>query len=264
MGLPATTYLVNGGGVCALANYTSGYLTTTLATTGQFSLTISAISAQLSADPPMALGGQTATSTIVAAIHDQLGNPVPGGTMVELSASEGTFPNGRATFTVTTNSEGQAAAVLTLTPNTDPVEIIASVERITGSTSIQAIHPAIEVSVTPDRPIIYKGEGVTCTYEVANTGDITLADVTLVDGAGTLCEDVVLAPGAVQAYNRTLTLHETTAVTATVAGEDPLGYTWTSNSSATVTVTSFRLYLPMVTRNSAPHGRAKLAGPRAR
>jgi pimeloyl-ACP methyl ester carboxylesterase len=42
MGLPATTYLVKGGGNSYLHNYTSGYLTTTLTTTGQFTLTISA------------------------------------------------------------------------------------------------------------------------------------------------------------------------------------------------------------------------------
>ena len=43
MGLPATTYLVEGGGNNYLYNYVSGYLTTTLATTGQFTLTISAV-----------------------------------------------------------------------------------------------------------------------------------------------------------------------------------------------------------------------------
>jgi poly(3-hydroxybutyrate) depolymerase len=43
MGLPATTYLVNGGGNYKLEDYISGYLTTTLAATGQFTLTISAV-----------------------------------------------------------------------------------------------------------------------------------------------------------------------------------------------------------------------------
>jgi len=43
MGLPATTYWVKGGGNNYQQDYVSGYLTVTLGTTGQFSLTISVV-----------------------------------------------------------------------------------------------------------------------------------------------------------------------------------------------------------------------------
>jgi hypothetical protein len=43
MGLPAATYAVVGGGNNYQVNYASGYLTVTLNTTGQYSLTISAV-----------------------------------------------------------------------------------------------------------------------------------------------------------------------------------------------------------------------------
>ncbi|HID63263.1 MAG TPA: hypothetical protein EYP49_11070, partial [Anaerolineae bacterium] len=102
IGLPATTYLVNGGGSNYLHNYTSGYLTTTLAATGQFSLTISAIGVEVSANPPAVPAWQTATSTISAVVRDRLNNLVPDGTIVQFSATEGTFPNASSTFTTTT------------------------------------------------------------------------------------------------------------------------------------------------------------------
>lgn len=249
MGLPATTYLINGGGIHQLANYTSGYLTTTLSAMGQYSLSISAIEAELSADPPMALEGETMTSTITAVVQDRLNNPVPGGTMVEFSASEGTFPNARATFTATADMKGQVTTTLTLTPTAGPVEIVASVERITGSTSIEVIHPSIEVLVTPDRSTIYQGQDVRCTYRVTNTGDVTLTGVTLTDNAGPLLEEsVTLTSGAAHVCSRTWTLDQTTPITVTGTGQGPLGHIWTSSSSTTVTVDLWGIHLPIVIR----------------
>ena len=138
MGLPATTYLVKGGGSYTLTNYTSGYLTTTLSTTGPFSLTISAITVEVSANPSTILAGRTATSTLTAAVKDQLNNPVPDGTIVLYSTTGGTFSNGSSTYTTPiTGGLGQATAILT----TDvPAQIMASVETITASTSVSMMH----------------------------------------------------------------------------------------------------------------------------
>jgi pimeloyl-ACP methyl ester carboxylesterase len=138
MGLPATTYLVNGGVNDKLEDYTSGYLTTTLTTTGQFSLTISAIDVEVSADPSVVSGGQTATSTITAVVKDQLNNPIPDGTTVEFSTTEGTFPNASSTYTAPATG-GQVTTTLTLGPNADLAEVVASVESVTGSTTVEII-----------------------------------------------------------------------------------------------------------------------------
>jgi hypothetical protein len=135
MGLPATTYLVKGGGNYGLEGYTSGYLVAPLTTVGQFTLTVSAIAVEASANPPWVAGGHIAASTITALARDQLGNPVPDGTLVEFSTTEGTFPNGRAAY-VTTAAGGQASAILSLGPSAGVAEVAASVEGVTGTTTV--------------------------------------------------------------------------------------------------------------------------------
>ncbi|HID08379.1 MAG TPA: DUF2920 family protein, partial [Armatimonadetes bacterium] len=152
MGLPATTYLVKGGGNNYLHDYESGYLTTTLVITGQFGLTISAITADLSAHPDMVSGWQIATSTITAVVQDHLGNPIPDDAIIQFSTTEGTFPNGSPTYTATVTG-GLVTTTLTLGPSeptADLAEITASVESVTGSTSVDIIHPSLDVKVTPN------------------------------------------------------------------------------------------------------------------
>ncbi len=135
MGLPATTYLVKGGGNYRLEAYTSGYLVAPLTTEGHFTLTVSAIAVEASADPPWVAGGRIATSTITAIARDQLGNPVPDSTMVEFSTTEGTFPNGRATYFAGA-AGGQATAILSLGPSAGIAQVAASVEGVTGTTTV--------------------------------------------------------------------------------------------------------------------------------
>jgi len=238
IGLPATMYLVSGGGNYELENYTSGYLTTTLATTGQFTLTISAIEAQVMANPAMVSGWQTATSTITAVFKDHLNNPVPNDTTVQISTSEGIFPNAGSAFTATTTG-GQVTTTLTLTPTADLAEIIAGVGSITGSTSVAVVYPAIDVLVTPLQAIIYGGQAVTYTYQITNTGDVTLTDVTVLDDNSTVCEGITLTAGAAQScVQRSPVLSQTTTTTATVTGRDPLGSDVIDSDLTTVSVIS--------------------------
>jgi len=142
MGLPATTYLVQGEGNNDLHDYTSGYLTTTLVP-GQFSLTISAVEIEVSADPSTVTvqAGQIATSTITAVVRDHLNNPVPNDTLIEFSTTEGTFPNASSTYTAPV-TEGQATTTLTLDSDADLAEVVASVWSVTGSTSVDIIYSA--------------------------------------------------------------------------------------------------------------------------
>ncbi len=135
MGLPATTYLVSGGGNYKLENYTSGYLTTTLTTMGQFTLTISAIEVEVSANPSTVPVGQVATSTITAMARDHLNNPVPNGTTIEFSTTEGTFPNASSTYTAPATG-GQATTTLTLDLDANLAEVVASVGSVTDSTNV--------------------------------------------------------------------------------------------------------------------------------
>ena len=261
MGLAATTYLVNGGGNYRLEDYVSGYLTATLATAGQFSLTISAIEAELSANPAMVSGWQTATSTITAVAKDQLGNPVPDGTTVQFLTSMGTFPNGSSAY-ATSSMGGQGTTILTLPPGAGLAEIVASVESVTGSTSVDVIRPAVDVLVIPSHSAVYTTQAVTYTYQIANTGGVVLTDVVLVDDNGTsgdsdddltLCSNVVLSAGETTSYSRSITLTQTTTRTATVTGRDPLGNSIVDEDSATVAVWPdgfpVSIFLPVVIRS---------------
>jgi len=257
MGLPATTYLVRGGGNNYLHNYTSGYLTTTLLTTGQFTLTISAIEVEVSTDPSMIPGNQPITSTITAVARDHLNNPVPDGTTIEFSTTEGTFPNGSATYTDTITG-GQVTTTLTLGPTAELAEITTRVKNVTDSTSVDVIYPAIDVLVTPNQATIYVGQDVTYTYQITNTGDVALTDVTLVDDNGTpadtdddltVCANITLVTGETTSCHRHTTLTQTTTSTTIVTGRDPLGNDVIDNDSTTVEVTFFHIYLPIIIRN---------------
>lgn len=138
MGLPATTYLVSGGGNYKLDDYTSGYLTTALTTTGQFTLTISAIELQVSANPSILPVGQMATSTITAVARDHLNNPVPDSTAIRFSTTAGTFANASTIYTATAMG-GQATTTLTLGPDVNLAEVVASVGSVTDSTIVQKL-----------------------------------------------------------------------------------------------------------------------------
>ncbi len=258
MGLPATTYLINGGGNYKLENYTAGYLTTTLTTTGQFSLTISAITVRVLADPAMVLASQTATSTITAVVKDRLNNPAPDGAEIRFSTTEGTFLNGSPTYT-TALTAGQVTTVLTLEPDVTLAKIMAQVGNVTSLTSVDVIHPGVDLLITPNKSIVYEGDTVIYTYRLINTGDITLTNVTLVDDNGTpgnnsddfiVCEYTTLPAGTTKSCSHGTTLIQTTTNIAVVTGRDPLGNKVANSDSTTVEVISARIYLPIAIKGS--------------
>lgn len=252
LGLPDTTYLVEGGGNYRLETYTSGYLTAALTTTGRTTLTISAIAVEVSVDPAMVWGARPATSTVTVLVQDQMSRPVPDATTVKLTASEGAFPNESSTY-VTATAEGRTTAVLSLGPTEDDVvEIVASAESVTGSMSIDVIHPHIELLVSPSAMTVHSGQVVTYTYRLTNTGDITLTEVTVIDDGVTVCDNVILAAEATQNCARSAKLSRTTTTTATVTGRDPLGHVATDSYLTTVNVIGTEVYLPVVVRNSDP------------
>jgi len=131
---------------------------------------------------------------------------------------------------------------------------------VTGSdsTAVNVISLAIEVAVTPNQTTIHSGEVVTYTYQITNTGDITLTNVTVVDDNGTpgksdddvtVCADMTLTAGATQNCSRSMTLIQDTTSTATVTAQDPLGNDVTDSDSATVEVV-YAIYLPIVIKSN--------------
>lgn len=113
MGLPATTYLIKGGGLNQTKNYNgSGYFTANLSSTGAYAFTISALSLSLSAAD--VVSGNNIVSTITATIVDRIGNVVPNGTAVTFVTNQGTFANGLKTYNTTVSGgQGKATAILT-------------------------------------------------------------------------------------------------------------------------------------------------------
>ena len=255
MGLPATTYLVKGGGNNFLYQYTSGYLTIPLASGVQFPLTISALEVAVSAEPAIVYGGQAATVTITTVASDQVGNPAPDGTVIALSTTEGTFASESSTYTTPVNG-GWFTTMLTLTAGAGRADITASTESITGATSVDVISPSIKVVVTPSPSAVYAGQAVLYAYQITNDGDSTLTGVSVVDDNGTpgetsddltVCSNITLGAGATTNCNRSDTLFQSTTNTATVVGQDRLDKEVTDTDSATVSVL-FRTYLPIVVR----------------
>ncbi|MFZ5917470.1 MAG: alpha/beta fold hydrolase [Chloroflexota bacterium] len=254
MGLPATTYLIMGGGNNHLETYTSGYLTATFASGGEFSLTISAIQVEVSSYPTVVVGYDTATSTITAVVQDQLGNPAPDGTTIVFAATAGTFPNAASTLT-TTLASGQAVTTLTLNPGAPQVGITALVEMVSGTTTVETLYPALSLSVAAEPGVVHKAEMVTFTYHLTNTGDTSLAGITIADDNGTpgngsddviVCQNITLQAGAVTSCQRDLAPTQTLTLTAIATGLDPLHNEVSGSDTATATVIPFRIYLPAI------------------
>jgi hypothetical protein len=257
IGLPETTYLVRGGGNERLEQYTSGYLTTSLTTTGQFTLTISPLELHLSAVPSMVLANPIATSTLHATLSDRLGHPAPDGTLVLFSTTAGAFPNELSTYNAT-SAAGQATAILSLGSGDDQAEISATVESITKSASVDVIHPSIALSVVPSQGALYSGQEVTYTYRFTNTGDIALTDIMVTDDNGTpgngsddhaVCGFPSLAPVGTQSCQRSTVVSQTITQTALVSALDPLGHDVNDIDFVTVQVLPVEdrtVFLPLI------------------
>ncbi|MCB0212852.1 MAG: prolyl oligopeptidase family serine peptidase [Anaerolineae bacterium] len=130
LGLPATTYLVKGGGLNQLKDYNgSGYFTVSPASTGTYAFTISAINVTLSADD--VVSGGNIVSTITAVVKDKAGNVVPNGTAITFVTDQGTFANSKKTYN-TTISGGQGQAIAVLTTKNDAI-VEATVKLVSNT-----------------------------------------------------------------------------------------------------------------------------------
>jgi hypothetical protein len=256
MGLPASTYLVEGAGHNHLVEYTSGYLTTTVASAGTVSFTVSAITMTLNAEPALFSVRQASNqSTLTVQVQDQNVPPkaVPDGTEVGLVTTSGTFPDGQTSFTVHTTG-GQATTTLALDDQDESGEVVATVHTVSAVAAIEVIHPSIDVAVLPDVQAIYRGGQVTYQYTVHNNGDSPLSGVTVTDDNGTpgdgsddvtVCTGITLQAGQQDTCSRQKVLEETTTIRATASGVDLSGETVSQQATATVTVKT-GVFLPLV------------------
>lgn len=147
-----------------------------------------------------------------------------------------------ATTTLTTEEKTITnTATTTATDAIDGIKIVTA----TAKETVKIIHPSILVEKSASSYSIERGESVTYTYTVTNTGDIQLTDIQLTDDkvtpmyqGGDTDSDDILNLTETWTYTATSSpLTHTVTNTATVQGTDPLELTVSSADSATVVVT---------------------------
>jgi adhesin/invasin len=180
-----------------------------------YDLTVAADPAQVAT-----FGGQPVTATITAQAKDQFNTFPATGTPVQFTTSQGTLPGGGQTYNTTLNN-GQASLVLTLAGSDDLAQVAALVSSIAETTTVDVVHPSMIVTASTDAAYITAGGLVTFSYQVENTGDITLSSVTVTDNFGSVsgCTGMLLAIGQVKACGpRSVTVNQTTANAVMVVG----------------------------------------------
>jgi uncharacterized repeat protein (TIGR01451 family) len=117
---------------------------------------------------------------------------------------------------------------------------------VSGSSqaTVTVIHPAIHLEKIAIPAAIYRGDSVTYTYTVTNTGDIPLKNILVTDDkvipvyqSGDTNGDGLLDLAESWIYTATSSPTNTVTNTATASGTDPLGLTVRSTNTATVVVT---------------------------
>jgi uncharacterized repeat protein (TIGR01451 family) len=104
---------------------------------------------------------------------------------------------------------------------------------------VDVIHPAIEIAKTPDSQMVRSGSTADFTIVVTNTGDVTLADVTVTDALAPDCDATLgsLAPTQSASYScsqANVTADFTNSATAT--GTPPVGSDVSDSDTALVDV----------------------------
>ena len=98
--------------------------------------------------------------------------------------------------------------------------------------------PSISIVKSADSAAVFAGSEVTYTFEVTNTGNVPLTDVTVSDPALPGCSAVVgdLAVGATTSYSCTVVLWAPLTNIATATGVDPLGTVVEDDGSVAVSL----------------------------
>ena len=226
------------------------------------------VAVAVSADPSIIYSGDSVNytyritntgDTVLTEVVLADDNGTPGDTSDDLT------PCGEITLTVGSSADcarganpTQSLSTMVTAVGRDPLDSDVSAGT---STVIDVIWPAVALSVNASQSSIDSGETVTFTYDITNTGDTQLSDVTLTNASLPVCVLGLLDAGATQICERsaglTAVTTETIVSTATVAGLDPLHNEVTATSSTTVEVRppftgtdTLMTYLPLVMEGS--------------
>ncbi len=96
--------------------------------------------------------------------------------------------------------------------------------------------PALDLTVEVSPPVIYRGEAVTFTYTVQNTGDVTLTNGTIVDGFAKTINVGALAAGATRVETVSESIKKTTTNDVTATGTHTDGMVSDSDSTTVIVI----------------------------
>ncbi|QWF80688.1 DUF7507 domain-containing protein [Amycolatopsis sp. CA-230715] len=192
------------------------------------------------ASPAMARVGETVTFTLV--VRNTGDVPLTNVSVVDdrTPSCARTFdrvePSGVQTYTCTAPA-GQDDFTNTATvTGTDPTDRTVTA---TDDASVDVIHPAVTITKDADPAAVREGDTVTFTITVTNTGDVPLAEVSVVDDRTPGCAKEIgtLAPQGTSTHTCTVVAGaQGFTNTATVTGDDPTKQPVTATDDATFTV----------------------------
>jgi uncharacterized repeat protein (TIGR01451 family) len=134
----------------------------------------------------------------------------------------------------------------------------------TDSHVVDIIHPAIEIVKTADPTEGSPGDTITYTFDVTNTGDVTLSDVSVDDDVlGHVGDVAQLDPGETVELQVEYVIPDATGPivnVATVSGTDPLGEQVDARDDASVDVVLATTVTPPPTTTKTPPGGTAFTG----
>lgn len=142
----------------------------------------------------------------VAIADDRLGSVL---TSVTLAPGESRIATKAAVLAATTSSAATATAF----------DSYGTAISATARATVRVVRPSLAVTKSPDSTMAAPGQLVTYSYQVRNTGDVTLSGVSVTDDKlGTVVSGVTLAAGATGTYWKSGAVTQTVSNLATVTG----------------------------------------------
>ncbi|OXM70967.1 hypothetical protein CF165_03485 [Amycolatopsis vastitatis] len=199
-----------------------------------------AVAITRTADPKVVRAGDTVTSAITVvntgdsvlrdvSVADQ---PAPGCTR-----SLGTLePQAKQTYSCT---EVAGEADFTATAKVTGTDATSRPVTATAEVPVDVIHPAVTITNDATPTQVRPGDAVTFTLVVANTGDVPLTDVSVVDSRTPACAHLIgtLLPGARQRHSCKVNAGTDNFVSsATATGTDPTNRQVSATDDASYTV----------------------------
>lgn len=161
--------------------------------------------------------GDATVSAIAVTDDNGIGGQFPVCQNLTLAPGASTTCQRQISLSSSTTVHAQAAGQ---SPAGDPV-------TANDGAAITVIAPGIGLSSTPNPLYLYPGQSGTLTYRISNTGDTVLTSVKVQDdnggaGSSTICSGITLQPGSTATCSRLIDLAQTSTISSTATGSDPL------------------------------------------